>query len=525
MTRLAAITKGGLAVPGKAVTAAMERNAVSSKWRKKKGHNGPSAAHPEPSESRSPMSQSGTSVLEPSTPEQTQLHEPSHARQRASLGVAMLGFFVVALDAQIVNVALPDIGNNLGGGLSGLQWVVTGYTLTFSSLLLFAGTLSDRIGARRAYGLGMAIFVVASAACGFAPSLAVLIAARVAQGVGAALITPTSLALIREAYDDARQRAKAVAYWALGGSVAAAAGPILGGLLTELNWRIIFFINLPVGIVALVLLSRVAVSPRRTHPFDVVGQLAALVALVGFTFAIIEGGSRGFAQPEIVASFVLAALGAIAFLVSQARGKHPMVPLDLFRARPVVISLAAAFITMAGFYGVVFVQSLYFQQVRDASALATGLLFLPMTAMVAILNPTAAKVALRFGSRVPIIGGQILMVLGLLGLALAPVDLPLWAISLLMVPVGVGGSFTVPPLTSLLLDAVPAPRAGTASGVLNTARQVGGSMGVAASGAVIAHMAGFMPGLRTSLIALAVLIAVTGALSFLLPQGHEEQTA
>lgn len=176
---------------------------------------------------------------------------------------------------------------------------------------------------------------------------------------------------------------------------------------------------------------------------------------------------------------------------------------------------------MAGFYGVVFVQSLYFQQERGASPLQTGLLFLPMTAMVAILHPYAARVALRYGSRLPIIGGQLLMVLGLLGLALAPVDLPLWAIALLMVPVGVGGSFTVPPLTSLLLDAVPAPRAGTASGVLNTARQVGGSMGVAASGALIAHMAGFMGGLRVSLVTLAVLVLITAALSTLLPRGKE----
>ena len=435
----------------------------------------------------------------------------------------MLGFFVVALDAQIVNVALPDIGTALGGGLSGLQWVVTGYTLTFSSLLLFAGTLSDRVGARRAYGLGVGLFVLASAVCGFAPTLPVLVTARVVQGVGAALITPTSLALLREAYVDARDRTKAVAYWALGGSVAAAAGPVLGGVLTQLDWRIIFFINLPVGVAALVLLTRVPLSPRRPHPFDPVGQVAALAALVGFTYAVIEGGSSTYSDPAVLGAFAVAALGAVVFVRSQARGRHPMVPLDLFRARPVAISLAAAFITMSAFYGVVFVQSLYFQQVRGASPLQTGLLFLPMTALVAILNPTAAKMSLRYGSRVPIVTGQILMGLGLLGLALAPSDLPVAIVAALMVPVGVGGSFTVPPLTSLLLDAVAAPQAGTASGVLNTARQVGGSMGVAAAGAVIAHMSGFMGGLRVSLVALAVLVAITTLLSLTLPAGRDEQ--
>lgn len=258
----------------------------------------------------------------------------SQLARRAPLGVAMLGFFVVALDAQIVNVALPAIGAHLGGGLSGLQWVVTGYTLTFSSLLLFAGTLSDRIGARRGYGLGMAVFVAASVVCGLAPSLPVLVGARVAQGVGAALISPTSLAMIREAYADARERAKAVALWALGGSVAAAAGPILGGVLTELDWRIIFFINLPVGALALGLLTRVPASPRRPHPFDLVGQVTALAALVGFTYAVIEGGSGSYTDPDVIAAFVLALVGAVGFGISQARGRHSMVPLDLFRARP-----------------------------------------------------------------------------------------------------------------------------------------------------------------------------------------------
>ena len=472
-------------------------------------------------------SQAGTAVPDPNVgPEAAVEAVRVSGRARdlgrlAPLGAAMLGFFVVALDAQIVNVALPDIGATLGGGLSGLQWAVTGYTLTFSSLLLFAGTLSDRIGARRAYGLGMTLFLLASALCGFAPTLPVLVAARVAQGVGAALITPTSLALLRDAYEDARARAKAVAYWALGGSVAAAAGPILGGLLTQLDWRVIFFINLPVGCLALALLVRVPESPRRGHSFDLVGQVTALAALVGFTYGVIQGGSGSYGDPDVIAAFVVALVGAAGFVASQARGRHPMVPLELFRARPVAISLAAAFVTMAAFYGIVFVQSLYFQQVRGASPLQTGLLFLPMTALVAILNPTAAKIALRFGPRVPIIGGQVLMVLGLVGLAVAPADLPLAAVAALMVPVGVGGSFTVPPLTSLLLDAVPAPQAGTASGVLNTARQVGGSMGVAAAGAVIAHMAGFMDGLRVSLVALAVLLALTTALSLLLPSGQD----
>ncbi|MGH9057306.1 MAG: MFS transporter, partial [Acidimicrobiales bacterium] len=195
---------------------------------------------------------------------------------RTVLAVAMLGFAAVALDAQVTNVALPAIHRDLGGGLAGLQWIVAGYTLMFSALLLLAGTISDRIGARSAYRVGMVLFVAASVACGLAPSLPFLVAARLIQGTGAALVTPTSLALIRQAYEDPAQRAKAVTYWALGGSAAAAAGPILGGALAQVDWRLIFFLNLPVGVAAVGILTRVGRSPRRPAPFDWAGQASAV---------------------------------------------------------------------------------------------------------------------------------------------------------------------------------------------------------------------------------------------------------
>jgi DHA2 family methylenomycin A resistance protein-like MFS transporter len=238
------------------------------------------------------------------------------ANPKFALIVAMLGFFVVALDAQVVNVALPDIRSDLGGGLAGLQWVVTGYTLMFSALLLLAGTLADRIGARRTYGIGMGLFVVASAACGLAGSLPVLVTARLVQGVGAALVTPTSLALIRTAYHDSTARAKAIALWAMGGSAAAAAGPLLGGTLTQLDWRLIFFLNLPVGAVAFVVLARVQRSARRVVPFDWTGQIAAVLALAALTFAVIEGAGYGYDSPVIVAAVAAAVVAGILFLVA-----------------------------------------------------------------------------------------------------------------------------------------------------------------------------------------------------------------
>ncbi|MBO1268599.1 MFS transporter [Arthrobacter cavernae] len=428
-------------------------------------------------------------------------------RPRASLAVAMLGFFVVALDALILNVALPAIRNDFGGGLAGLQWVVTGYTLMFSALQLFSGTLSDRVGARRAYGIGMVLFTVASAACAFSPNLAALVAGRILQGIGAALITPASLALIQEAYRDAVQRGRAIVYWGLGGSVAAGAGPVLGGVLTEIDWRLIFFVNLPVGAAALMVLARVARSPRRPMPFDWAGQVTAVLALASLTYGIIEGASAGYGGPEILATFALAAASLTAFMVAQAKGRAPMIPLDIFSSRSVSTTLGVAVATMAAFYGVVFLQSLYFQQQRGATALETGLLFLPMTALVALLNPLVARLMARFGQVAMIVAGQLVMALGLAGLCLLPDDSPVLLVAFVMVPVGVGGSFTVPPIIALVMDHVPTEHAGTASGVVNTARQVGGSLGVAIFGAVLTAQ-GFMEGLRASLGWTALILVI-----------------
>jgi MFS transporter, DHA2 family, methylenomycin A resistance protein len=440
--------------------------------------------------------------------------QPRH--KRAALTVAMLGFAVVALDAQITNVALPAIREHLGGGLSGLQWVVTGYTLMFSSLLLLGGSVADRAGSKSAYGGGMVLFVLASLLCGLAPNLVVLIAARVIQGAGAALVTPTSLSLIREAFEDAGERARAIALWAVGGSVAAAAGPLLGGVLVQADWRLIFFINVPVGAAALGSLTRAAGSPRRPARFDIPGQAAAVLALGGLTYGCIEGGSTGFGAAPVIAAFAVAIAAFGTFLTVQARSSHPMVPLALFRSRPVTITLAVAFITMAGFYGMVFLQSLYFQQQRGNSALATGLLFLPMTALVAALSYLAPRIASRFGRLVPIVGGQLSMTGGLLALALLPVNAPVLLVALVMIFVGGGGGLTVPPIAALIFDTAPGYLAGTASGVLNTFRQMGGSLGVAVFGAVVNASVHFASGLRIDFAVTAVLIGIVALLSLTL---------
>lgn len=420
-----------------------------------------------------------------------------------TLVAALLGFALITLDASVVNVALPAIGSALGGEMAGLQWVVDAYTLAFAALMLSTGAFADRAGASRAYAIGIMLFTLASASCGLAPNLAVLIGARAVQGVAAAVVLPASLALVRQAYPDAARRARAVAVWAAGGSVAVALGPVAGGALTTAwNWRGIFFINLPLGAVALALLVRAPRSERRPAPLDLPGQLTAVVTLTALTFAVIEGGLTG------LLALAVAVVSGVLFVRVEARQAHPVVPPGLFRTRAVSVAVAAGVACSVAFYGVVFVFSLFFQQVQGHSALYAGLMFLPMSGLIAVSNVSAGRLAGRYGPRVPMLIGQALATAGLL-LLLVCVDegTPAALVAALLIPLSVGCALTVPPLTSLMMEAVPAERAGLAAGVLNSARQTAGGLGIAVFGTLVSH--GFMSGMRVSLGIGAALFAVT----------------
>ncbi|NEC67601.1 MFS transporter [Streptomyces sp. SID9727] len=431
----------------------------------------------------------------------------------AALGAALLGFFLISLDALIVTVALPDIGRGLGVGMSGLQWVVDGYTLMFAALMLSAGALSDRIGAKRAFGGGLVLFATASMACGLAPGLAGLVAARLVQGAAAAVMMPASLALVRQSFPDQAERARAIAVWTVGGAVAVAAGPVVGGALTaSVGWRWIFYVNLPAAVVARVLLTRAPASRGMPARLDWLGQVTAVLAMGGLTYGVIEGGAQGFGRLGVVVSFGVAAAAAAGFLVAQSRGSRPMLPLPLFRTHVVTVSLVVGFMLNAAYYGGVFDFSLYLQQVRGQTALHAGLMFIPMTALVAVVNLASARVAARFGPRVPMTVGQLVGGAGLLSLLTVGAHTPVWAVAALMVPVGLGGALAVPALTAMLLDAVPADRAGTAGAALNTARQVGGAIAVAVFGALLAGAESFLVGMRWSVLLAAVgLLAGAGA--------------
>ncbi|MEU6142056.1 MFS transporter [Streptomyces sp. NPDC047081] len=443
--------------------------------------------------------------------EQLPLAERDLAPKRPSpaltLTAALLGFALICLDASVVNVALPSIGASLHGGMSGLQWVVDAYTLAFAALMLSTGAFADRAGASRAFALGTAVFTLASVVCGLAPGLPALVGARVVQGVAAAVVLPASLALVRQAYPDPARRARAVAAWAAGGSAAVALGPVAGGLLTTVwDWRGIFFVNLPVGALILALLVRAPRSERRPAPLDLPGQATAVLALTGLTFAVIEGGTAGWV------ALAVAVVAAVVFFRVEARSPHPVVPLGLFRNRTVAVAVAAGAAVSVAFYSVVFVFSLFFQQVQGLSALRAGLAFLPMTGLIAATNVVAGKLAGRYGARLPMLIGQALAVVGLLVLLYVDAGTSSVLTAVLLVPLALGCALTVPPLTAAMMDAVPAERAGLAAGVLNSARQVAGGLGIAVFGTLVSG--GFVDGMRMSLAVGAALLLVTFGLSF-----------
>ncbi|WP_425584983.1 MFS transporter [Yinghuangia aomiensis] len=444
-----------------------------------------------------------------------------------ALIAALLGFTVISVDVSAVNIALPSIRSSLHSGMTGLQWVVDAYTLMLAALMLSAGALADRAGARRAYGWGVALFTAASLACAAAPGIGTLIGARVAQGAAAAIVVPASLALIRQTYEEPRRRARAIALWTVGGSLAMGAGPVLGGLLSEgPGWRAVFLINLPIGAVILALLTRVPRSPRRPAPLDMWGQATAVVALAGLAFAVIEGGHAGWTTLPVLGSALVAVAGAVGFAVAERRQRAPMVPLGMLRDRFVAVPLMLGFAINAAFYGGIFLLGLYYQELRGMSGVQAGLMFAPMAAVISGTNLMSPRLAERFGRRPVIVVGQLIMAGAMLAMLPLAADTPVWLVLVLLIPLGIGGALSVPAFTAQLMDAVPGERVGTASGLLNALRQTGGALAVAAFGALATGdgETGFsLSGMHVSVAAEAVVLVVTAAAAWvLLPSGRRD---
>ncbi|MGI5228419.1 MFS transporter [Actinoallomurus sp. CA-142502] len=404
---------------------------------------------------------------------------------RLALPAICLGYFMVILDATAVNLSLPALGRDLGGGVGALQWVVDGYTLTFAALLLTAGSLGDRYGARRVFCGGLGLFVVASAACGLAPGAATLVAARLVQGAAAAVLVPCSLALVRAAYEDPGARARAVGVWGGVAGVAAASGPVIGGVLTQaVSWRLVFFVNVPIGLAALLMTRRhVPSAGGHGRPgFDLPAQATVIAALGVLTFALIEARTEGWAAPFILGGFAAAALLIAVFIVLEHRSAGAMLPLGLFRDRAFAGGSAIGLLINLGFYGQLFVISLYFQNTRHMSPVAAGLALLPEGLVVSLASLLSGRVTDRAGTRPTMLAGLCAGAAGLFGLMVAG---PHVSYAVLVVPLmaaGFGMAFTMPAATTTVVEAAPADRAGVASGAINTGRQVGSTIGVALVG-------------------------------------------
>jgi DHA2 family methylenomycin A resistance protein-like MFS transporter len=425
-----------------------------------------------------------------------------------------LGYGVVQLDVTIVNTALSSIGTSLGGGVSELQWVVSSYTIAFAAFILTAGALGDRIGAKRVFMAGFAIFTAASLACALASNATILIAARAVQGLGAAILVPNSLALLSHAYPDEKQRGRAVGIWAAGASLALTAGPLVGGgLIALVGWRSIFLVNLPIGLAGLWLSWRFASETTRTpqRQIDLPGQIAAIATLGCLAGAIIEGGTLGWSNGLVIAGFAASAVLAVLFVWQELRAPQPMLPLSLFRHRLFALtSLVGLFVNVA-FYGLIFVFSLYFQRVNGLSPFATGLAFLPMMGAVLPVNLIAARVAERIGAPATIAAGAALAASGCLALLGAAPGTSYWAIGAQLTIIGGGLGLLVPPLTSTLLGSVEKSRSGIAAGVLNATRQTGSVLGVALFGSLAGQSNAFMAGAHESLVISAGLLLAAGA--------------
>jgi EmrB/QacA subfamily drug resistance transporter len=406
-----------------------------------------------------------------------------------TLGAVAFGLFMIMLDNTVVNVALPSIGRDFNTGLSELEWVVNGYALTFGVLMLTGGKLADLMGRRRIFIAGLAIFTLASLACGLATSAHFLIGARIVQGVGSALMNPATLSIIIATFP-ARQRGMAIGIWAGVSAMALAIGPLLGGLITEhIDWSWVFFINVPVGILGIVVARLVIDESRDTSAvqrLDLPGLAVSAIALFALTYGLIEANRHGWTSPLILSLFAVAAVGLVGFVLLEQHQQVPMLDLSLFRNPTFAGANAVMMLVGLAMFGVFLFVTLYMQNVLRYSPTKAGAAFLPMTILIVLLAPTAGKLSDRIGSRWLMATGMVLVSLSLLLDTRLDAASSFWDVLPPLLVGGAGMGLAMTPTTAAAMGSVPMDKAGVGSAVLNSMRQVGGSLGIAILGAIIA---------------------------------------
>jgi len=460
---------------------------------------------------------------------------PITRRPWALLAVA-LATFMTYLDNNIVNVAIPAIQRDLHLSTSGLEWVVSGYILVFAGLLLAGGRFADAYGRRRLFLAGLAVFTAASFVAGLAGSVEVLIAARAVQGLGAALVTPTTLAIISHAYPDPRERTAAVGIWAGVGGLALAVGPLLGGLLSQhASWPWIFEINVPIGLATMALGAWAISESRQTarRGLDVPGLVVSAVALTTLTWALIEGSGHGWTSPSILAALAVAAAGGAAFVAIEQRATDPMVAISLFRERVFSGGIAALMLWAFGLFGIYFFTSLYLQDVLRFSPTEAGLAFLPMALCLVAGSVLSERVARAIGAHRSVTAGMVLMAVGIAGTALVGADAGYGALMPTFIVIGIGGGLTTP-LTATVLGVMPPAQAGVASGLFNASREVAGLLGITVIGAILTarqssvlragspQLDAFLSGYRLGLVVSAALVALGAVAAWLALRGTRE---
>jgi len=436
-----------------------------------------------------------------------------------TLAAVAFGLFMIMLDNTVVNVALPAIQEDLGVGLSELQWIVTGYALTFAALMLIGGKLADAYGRRLIFVLGIVIFTAASLWCGLADSGEMLIAARIVQGAGSALMNPATLSIIAATFPP-RQRGMAIGIWAGVSALALAIGPLVGGLLTEhLSWHWIFFVNVPVGVVGIVAsFLLIDESKDETHEsLDLPGLATSALGLFSLTYGLIEANSYGWTSSRILGAFAVAAISLISFVTIERRRRAPMLDLTLFRSGTYAGANLAMLLVALAMFGVFFFVSLYMQNVLGYSAVQAGAAFLPMTVLIILVAPMAGKLSDRYGSRWLMSGGMVLLGIQLLYFSQLGPDADFLDLLPAFLVGGLGMSLSMTPTAAAATRAVPVEKSGVGAAVLNAMRQVGGSLGIAIMGAIVAAQVsgrpgieGFMAGFERALLVAAV-IAFAGA--------------
>jgi len=414
--------------------------------------------------------------------------ELSSRRRYFVLAICCSSLFIVGLDATIVNIALPSIQHDLHASVSGLQWTVDAYTLVVASFLMLSGSTGDRIGRRRTFQVGLAVFTAGSALCSLAPGLGWLVAFRMVQAVGGSMLNPVAMSIIANVFTDSRERARAIGIWGAVFGLSMALGPVIGGaLVASVGWRSIFWVNVPVGIAAIILTALVVPESRAERPrrLDPVGQALIIVMLASLTYAIIEGPRDGWGSPAILTLFGVSALAAAGLAIYEPRREEPLLDLRFFRSLPfsgAVVIAISAFSALGGF---LFLNTLYLQEVRQLSALHAGLYTLPMAAMTVLAAPLSGRITGQRGPRVPLLVAGVMMTVSALMLSGVTAATSVGWLILAYIAFGIGNGLVNPPIGNTAVSGMPRAQAGVAAAVASTSRQVGSSLGVALAGSAV----------------------------------------